>query len=553
MSASYSTEELQKLLQDILKSLPYSAKRCSSSTTSGRICEPCLQLTAVDSKLYEHLEEISKLFKIQKELKEHVNEHHDPLTRYLPVEITLHIFTIYTEDLNSAFDPRNSIIERGPLLLGAISKSWRRIAFSTPHLWNTVNIHISNDKLPMKVGLTKEWIDRSGQLPLHLSLIHEDSNVFYSNAVQSELIPLFKVLQNVSPRWCTLVLGISARLYTTFLGEVTSAATLETLKLIDESDDEGRFHLPHTPLLKHLDIQTSIPFSSISIDWSTLTTVEANHIMMDEYFDVLRLSERLESFRLGDIIGQPEYPLPVTPFNHSALRELYLENNDVTMVHASEVVTMFNLSAFPSLEKFGYDSWSRTSFPNSAIPSIFNRSRCQLTHFDLRGDLRSGTADDLIAILSDLPTITHFKLEDKCSRRLDDALMSNKLLRRLTPIHRSALIPTDRLLPRLESLKFMGHKAFSWGCLASVVSATTLDGSDPNLHDTPEKSSCGNSIRHISFSVYMVEGMERIDIQSLARLQGAHRDGIFYCTILRGGFEGQIIDPFSQGDDQDHP
>jgi hypothetical protein len=126
----------------------------------------------------------------------------------------------------------------------------------------------------MKVQLTKEWLDRSGQLPLHLSVVHEDSNV-----VKSELIPLFKVA-NVSPRWCTLVPGMSASLYPTFLGDVTCAPILETLTAFDNSDGQGRFRLPHTPLLKHLDIQVSIPFSFISIDWSSLTTVDANYISM---------------------------------------------------------------------------------------------------------------------------------------------------------------------------------------------------------------------------------------------------------------------------------
>ena len=539
MSASHSAEELQKLLQGILKALPlkHSAKRCSDSTTRGRFCDPCMQLKAVDEKLDAHLEEINKLLKTKAEVEERVNQHHDPLN-YLPVEISSHILAIYTEDVNSAFDPRHPIVEHGPLLLGAVSKSWRRVAFSTPHLWNTINIHIlSNDNLPMKVELAKEWLDRSRHLPLHLSVIHEDSN-----AVKSELFPLFDVLQNVSPRWCTLVLGISASLYPTFLGDIICAPTLETLKLIDKSHGEGRFHLPHTPLLKHLDIQVSIPFSYISIDWSSLTTVEANPISSDEYFDILRLSEALECFTLRGL-QDAENPLPSTPLTNSALRELYLETNYEEVVPHSQLVTMLNLSVFPSLEKFGYDSLTRTSFPNSAIPSIFNRSRCQLTHFDLCGDLRNGTTDDLISILSDLPTITHFKLEDKYSQLLDHALMSNKLLRRLTPIRPSEFTHIDRLLPRLESLEFGGYKGFSWSCLAGLVSAATSD-SGSNLRTTPERQECTNSIRCISFEVY-AEKMERIDIQSLAHLHGAHRAGIFRCRILGGNSGNQVISLFS--------
>jgi hypothetical protein len=511
-----------------------------------------MHLDAVDMQLYAYLEEINKLLKIQAEAKQRVNQHHDLLTRHLPVEISSYIFSIYTDDVNSDFDPQSSIIGRdGPLVLAPVSRTWRRVAFSTPDLWSTVNIHIrSSDNLRTKAELTKEWLARSRRLPLHLSLVYRTSNVVEPEP--NPLIPLFNLIQKVSPRWRKLVLEIPPTFCTAFFGGVTCAPTLETLKLFDDAVEGGDFHLPRTPSLKHLDIRLCIPFSAISIDWSTLTTVEANKVLMEEYFDILRLSERLEFFRLRGLIGQPEYPLPTTPVTHSALRELYLETSDESWINPPDLVTMLKFSAFPSLEKFGYNSSIRSSFPNSAIPSIFSRSRCRLTHFDLCGDLRNGTTDDLISILSDLPTITHFKLEDKYSQRLDDALMSNKLLRRLTPIGPSEFIHIDRLLPRLESLEFVGYKEFSWRCLASVVSATTLDGG-PNLRITPERPKCTNSIRRISFSVYMVEGMERIDTQSLAHLQGAHRDGIFHFQVLRGDFEGPVIDPFGWEDDHRHP
>ena len=508
-----------------------------------------MQITAVGAKVYAHLEEINKLLKIQAEVKEHVNQHHDPLS-HLPVEISSHIFAIYTEEVNSHFDPQSLCVERGgPLLLGAVSKFWRQVAFSTPHLWNTVNIHIfSNDNLPTKVELTKEWLARSRELPLHLSLGYPTWNVIESGF--DPLIPLFNELQHVSPRWCTLFLGFSSSLYSTFLGQVTCAPTLETLALVNASEEEGDFHLPHTPLLKHLDVDVfgSVPFSSISINWSSLTTVTAYHVRMGEYFQILQLAEGLKSLNLDGLIGHQEYHLPTSPLTHSALRELYLGTNEDLPIHPSELLAMLDLATFPSLEKFRYRSHSRTSFPNSAIPSIFNRSRCQLTHFDLSGDLRNGTTDDLISILSNLPTITHFNLHDAYCERLDDALMSDMLLRRLTPIRPSESTHIDRLLPRLESLEFRGPKRFSWSCLAGFVSAATLD-SGPNLRTTPERLACTNSIRCISFELYAEEEMEHIDTQLLVCFQGAYRAGIFRCQVLGRNFVGQVIDLFqSLGD-----
>jgi hypothetical protein len=309
-------------------------------------------------------------------VKERVNQHHDPFTRHLPVEIASHIFSNYTEDFNSGFDPQSPIIEHGgSLCLGAVSESWRQVAFNTPHLWNTLNISIvSNDNLPMKVELTKQWLNRSRQLPLHLSLVYQ---VYHeSDVIESEpnsLIPLFNVLQNVAPRWCKLVLGIFATLYTTFLREVTCAPTLETLKLFDNSSEEGDFRLSHTTVLNYVDVHADLLLSSVSIEWDNLTTFEANCVSMSEFFEVLRLVERLDSFRLRGLIGDTqEYALPSTPLTHSALRELYLETGDeseIADIHPSELKTILNLAVFPSLEKFGYGSGSRSFFPNDA-PSI---------------------------------------------------------------------------------------------------------------------------------------------------------------------------------------
>ena len=166
MSAPRSTpaETAQRLLQTILT--PDSLEKgCPDPTIPGEVCGPCLQLEAINTKLSAHLEELNKLLLIRMEVKERLNQHHDPFARHLPVEITSHIFAIYIEIFNSDFDLQNPIIKHGgPLLLGAVSKSWREIAFSMPNLWNTVNILIpSTNHLPTKV----ELIHR-GQDPGHL-------------------------------------------------------------------------------------------------------------------------------------------------------------------------------------------------------------------------------------------------------------------------------------------------------------------------------------------------------------------------------------------------
>lgn len=68
----------------------------------------------------------------------------------------------------------NSVMALGeaPLILTRICKSWREIAMSTPLLWRSIHIAISPSRTPASQPHTavKEWLDRSGTLPLHLSV-----------------------------------------------------------------------------------------------------------------------------------------------------------------------------------------------------------------------------------------------------------------------------------------------------------------------------------------------------------------------------------------------
>jgi hypothetical protein len=92
----------------------------------------------------------------------------------------------------------------------------------------------------------------------------------------------------------------------------------------------------------------------------------------------------------------------------------------------------------------------RKFFPNRALHSLFNRSHCQLAHFELSGHLQNGTVDDIVSVLSDLPTITHLKLEDDLSWLLRRFFKSDESLQSASPIRCSEAV--HAVLPRLQSL-----------------------------------------------------------------------------------------------------
>ncbi|KAF9066952.1 hypothetical protein BDP27DRAFT_1174984, partial [Rhodocollybia butyracea] len=93
--------------------------------------------------------------------------------RRLPVEILTEIFT---HCLPSKHIPPSSLIMEAPLVLLSVCREWRTVALSTPRLWCSPRIrlpssgHLTDAKLkPHHTGI-EQWLDRSGSLPLFLSL-----------------------------------------------------------------------------------------------------------------------------------------------------------------------------------------------------------------------------------------------------------------------------------------------------------------------------------------------------------------------------------------------
>jgi len=207
--------------------------------------EPCLSLRsgAATANINQHPVQVREI---------NIDEAHDTFSR-LPLELISHIFIIYTEDFNSSFDIVRSIPEpeRGPLLLGAVSKLWREVAFGMPQLWNTINIQIclpSGPKMNTKIiELVQQWLDRSRQLLLYISVQVE--------AVGTKHLwgPIFSLIRNCAPRWHTLVLDAPAKMYAVFLPGLTCAPRLHTLKLINMDLSGDQVHL-QTPSLQHLYI-----------------------------------------------------------------------------------------------------------------------------------------------------------------------------------------------------------------------------------------------------------------------------------------------------------
>ncbi|CAA7270684.1 unnamed protein product [Cyclocybe aegerita] len=153
-------------------------------------CFPCQRFRNLDSQLEKAKQLVARLAFEKEATKSAINAAHDPITGRLPIELTTRIFALAMSGWNylpSFMDSKRNTV-RPPLLFGAICRRWREIAWLTPSLWTEVDICLSPGNAMHRGTLLDEWIRRSGQLPLLITIrtVHlcpEEDSITFSNEV----------------------------------------------------------------------------------------------------------------------------------------------------------------------------------------------------------------------------------------------------------------------------------------------------------------------------------------------------------------------------------
>ncbi|KAK1226453.1 hypothetical protein PQX77_010537 [Marasmius sp. AFHP31] len=103
-------------------------------------------------------------------------------------------------------NPTRSMAE-SPLLLTRINRKCREVTLNTPSLWSALHIYVpqfdesnqgeSKSRLKRRAEGVQAWLERSGSLPLNLSVVVGP----YKESRQSNYTPIIRVLASVSNRW----------------------------------------------------------------------------------------------------------------------------------------------------------------------------------------------------------------------------------------------------------------------------------------------------------------------------------------------------------------
>ncbi|PPQ96178.1 hypothetical protein CVT26_004813, partial [Gymnopilus dilepis] len=388
----------------------------------------------------------------------------DTLTHNLPVEIVAQVFIHFVDAFQpfrwgEDYERRESDFYWAPtLVLSAVCRNWRSIAVVTPELWTSPNIEMyydgERDTVIEVLGL---WLDRSRDLPLHISFIGNDDWVFDYSYWE----PVFERAQASSERWESLCLDINRNAWQFFLKEFTCPPCLRRIRLItpEVEEEERQVHdiadfllSSSSGRLEELRLE-NLSWYEVSVDWQNLLAVEAVSWNVDDFGWLLGHAPRLKKCRLLDNDSRGRH----SPLAHSHLEDLELQ--DTTL---SNIIRWFT---FPSLRRLvfkpGRTRWSprdRLSQMNH-LRSFFIRSQCLLVELEIQVPFK--TTANLVDILAHLPSLERLTLDfDRNSRDHSVLWPSNESF-----AEHLKFFTLSKLLPQLKVFKILGELTFSWSAL----------------------------------------------------------------------------------------
>jgi hypothetical protein len=442
----------------------------------GGPCSPCSERLVIQHQIKRLENELARLKARQKSLRTTMNAIHDPFIHKLPPEIGSHILrlslptlTTGEHDPNSAFG-LDSAAWAAPLKLGSVCRKWRQLAWSTPDLWTTISIVIdssmtksTSESLP---GLLREWLGRSGVLPLTIYFFHDSDHLLTSHnprtGIRTEVFAVstglvIDILNLHSSQWRNLHLKAGKHIIDRF------SSSAELTQLVGLALELGGTFGGRSPLPREFTMESlthlkliNFPLTSINVCWDNITHATISEITIDEGLDLLRRAPGLEYYCVSMSESHEISVQKPIPHRHSRLRSLVLSTP-----HLENFLDAINL---PTLEE-----WTQNTryLPVVAMLSFLTRSGCRIKSLNLTNNAPpSGYLETLLQEIPSLERIQLSYLTPSYSKRgiLDDIL---------TRIFHS--VPEDRtpgsFLPRLQFIecKMEGFVApFSWSSIPKL-------------------------------------------------------------------------------------
>jgi len=372
----------------------------------------------------------------------------------IPPEVLSIIFEFF---VSSDFaDPCSSLI------LGAICGRWRALAWSTPRLWSSISIEFDRGSLVDKLQLAREWLSRSGQLPLSITITAGSSCDLPPLSV-TLLSALIDSINGYACRWRVLNISLPPQMLPLFHADPHGISILHTLtidpaiSILEASHGQvSKKFNPTNPCPSPMVVKIfDIHLQSVGICWDKVTHLDVDHFSVDECFEVLRHALSLTNCHFDSIMANAfNFPIPGSILYHPNLTSL--------KVNFSGPETFFQHVSFPSLLFLSVDSKS-FQVPTQGLLAFLRRSSPPLHEFHLLS-FENEDEDSIIRILSETPSLKILHLHSIPSDNYDPS----RVFQRLSDPSFTLGDDGTKLLPRLETMSYIGVPNFPWDLVPKV-------------------------------------------------------------------------------------
>ncbi|KAF8869584.1 hypothetical protein CPB84DRAFT_1803855 [Gymnopilus junonius] len=284
--------------------------------SEGSPCAVCNKMQRVEQEIQEAeqraqdaREAHSKLLEKRREIRTQRNRIHDPIFSHFPPRLHPPYFDVMFS-----------------LILGSVCRDWRRLAWSSPHIWTYVLLRIDSTILPQHIDTFREWLRRSGTLPLSIRVYCNDEEDLKPTEATNTLTDM---INQESSRWQMLDLRIPDILFSKFTGVGDpKGSILKSLRLEPFYSDPG-FKM-HNLIPSPVNVFVrEMRYSLIAIQWSNVTRVQAQSIYINECLELLANAPQIRQCVFNHIVcpdNWMQFSLSTSPvIVHHQIEDLSLE------------------------------------------------------------------------------------------------------------------------------------------------------------------------------------------------------------------------------------
>ncbi|KAF8229454.1 hypothetical protein L208DRAFT_1364050 [Tricholoma matsutake] len=294
-----------------------------------------------------------------------INAHAAPILR-LPPEITSEVFLAYFVD--HAWNRATSQpVSELPLLFGRICRTWREVAWSTPRLWNKLQINLL---FMQNSSLVDQWLSRSCTLPLSIRIVCHDHSPDFGQSV----LPILQIITSHAEKWHSISFTLPGYIYDVLQCVKNRLHNLQRIVIDTQHDAEVKAAdiFSNAPQLCEAHIGIFRPHR-FPLPLSQLKKLSLDAGNAGQCLDILRHSPHVVICTLSNLKALGS----VRQTHARQLEILQLSFSYLTTNSISDVLASLTL---PAAREFACTAFGQQfpQFPCFSLLSLIHRSSCTL-------------------------------------------------------------------------------------------------------------------------------------------------------------------------------